>query len=168
MLLQKLTAVLDSALALSATTRGCIQLFDNKTLKIVAERGYSDSWLLYWESVSFDQGSCGNALSRKKSFSIPDVRNAKNIYKDEALAIQLQENIYASHSTPIVSDSGQLLGMLSIHYNVPTDLQSEQLLIIDSLAKHAADIIDFHKEYRLLEQNLKSHSAVFVKNPPEL
>jgi len=49
--------------------------------------------------------------------------------------------VRAVQSTPLVSRSGQLLGMFSTHYKAPHRPDDRTLQFLDLLARHAADII---------------------------
>ncbi len=166
-MLNRLHEILETAIALSGADFGNIQLLGRDgVLKIIAERGFSDKWLQYWETVSTLQGSCGKALGDAERIIVPDVRKSLIFTKDDSLDIQLNENVHAVQSTPIFSRNGQILGIFSTHYKKPVVFEPKDFLIIDALVKHAADVIDFHKEKQLIldGQRVQSEYTKYLEN----
>jgi signal transduction histidine kinase/ActR/RegA family two-component response regulator len=74
---------------------------------------------------------------------------------DEDLAICLQTGIRAVQTTPLVSRSGQLVGMISTHWKEPHSPSDRDLRLFDILARQAADLI----ERRRAEQALAESEA---------
>src|SRR5262249_10545291 len=65
-----------------------------------------------------------------------------------------RSNIRAVQSTPLISRSGQLLGMISTHWREPHQPTERALRRLDVLARQAADLIDRGKtEAALRESN---------------
>jgi PAS domain S-box-containing protein len=69
-----------------------------------------------------------------------------------ALDVLLAAGVRAVQSTPLVSRSGQMLGMFSTHYRVPRRPSESQLRMLDLLARLAADLI----ESRQAEERLRA------------
>ena len=59
----------------------------------------------------------------------------------DSLGILLNAGVQAVQSTPMVSESGELVGVFSTHYRKPTLPSDRDLEIIDQLAAEAATII---------------------------
>ncbi len=160
-MLIRLSDILESAIALSGADFGNIQLLGSDgCLKIVAERGFSNNWLSYWDSVSEGQGSCGEALCTATRIIVPDVRKSTLFTTTDALDVQLRENVQAVQTTPIFSSRGKgpILGMLSTHYKTPHTFEPSSFCIIDALVRHAADLIDFHREKQQLVTQLSEQN----------
>jgi GAF domain-containing protein len=113
-----LAEIVEAAIAISGADMGNIQLLDpvNGDLKIVAHHGFPQWWLDYWEAVVHGQGVCGTALERGERVIVEDVERSPIFIASPALDIQLRAGVRAVQSTPLLSRSGQMLGMFSTHY----------------------------------------------------
>ena len=136
--------IVDVAIAISSADMGNMQLLDQTTgdLQIVAQRGFAQWWLDYWDSVSRGQGACGTALERGERVIIEDVEKSPIFVGTPALGIQLRAGVRAVQSTPLVGRSGHMLGMFSTHYRTPLRPDERALRALDLLARQAADLIE--------------------------
>ncbi len=135
---------MDAAIEIAGADRGNIQLLapDGSDLRIAAQRGFPRWWLDFWNRVSAGQGSCGTALERKQRVVVEDVEQSPVFAGTEALEVQRAAGIRAVISTPIVSRSGRMLGMISTHYHAPHRPEERTLQMLDVLARQTADIIE--------------------------
>lgn len=58
------------------------------------------------------------------------------------LETYLQTGIHAAQTTPLISRSGRLLGMISTHWREPHEPPEAKLRLLDLLARQAADFIE--------------------------
>jgi GAF domain-containing protein len=71
--------------------------------------------------------------------------------------VLLTERVRSVQSTPLVNRSGKLLGILSTHFSKISTLSGSELMLVDILARQAADIIEHeqgkhtHRNNRILE-----------------
>jgi PAS domain S-box-containing protein len=139
-----LNEIVDAAIAISGADFGNIQILDRASsdLKIVAQRGFPQWWLDFWNSVSKGKGTCGTALGRGERVIVEDVEQSPIFAGTPALEIQLKAGIRAVQSTPLMTRSGKMLGMFSTHYKTPHRPDERTLRLLDLLARQAADIID--------------------------
>jgi len=70
--------------------------------------------------------------------------------------MQLREGILAVQSTPLISRSGEFLGMLSTHFSEPHTPKSRELHWLDLLARQAADLL----ERKRAEETLREREAL--------
>ncbi|HXY39589.1 MAG TPA: ATP-binding protein [Vicinamibacteria bacterium] len=136
--------IVEAAVAVSQADFGNIQMLDRgaSQLRIAAQRGFPQWWLDYWSSVSHGQGSCGTALARGERVIIEDVELSPVFVFTPALDVQRRAGVRAVQSTPLVSRSGEPLGMLSTHYRRPGRPRERALPLLDLLGRHAADLIE--------------------------
>ena len=139
-----LLRIVDAAIAVSGADFGNIQLLDAETgdLKIAAQRGFSEEWLDFWESVSRGRGSCGTALERGERITVEDVELSPVFVGTPTLEVQRKAGVRAVQSTPLLSRSGEPLGMFSTHYRSPHRPDDRALRLLDVLARQAADMIE--------------------------
>jgi PAS domain S-box-containing protein len=137
-----LLAILDMAIAVTHADFGNIQLLDPKTstLHIAAQRSFPQWWIDYWETVPEGQGASGTALQSGSRLIVEDVAESP-IFTPTDLDMQRKAGVRAVQSTPLVSVTGQLVGMLSTHMKHPGRPDEHTLSLLDMLAHEAADII---------------------------
>jgi len=167
-----LTEILDTAIDVAHADFGNIQLLDPKTstLHIAAHRGFPQWWIDYWETVIEGQGTYGTTLKRRERVVVEDVEQSP-IFTATDLEMQRKAGVRAVQSTPLVSRSGELIGMLSTHMKRPGRPEEQTLLLLDLLAREAADII----KYARLEKEQKrqaalldlANSCIFVRDGEE-
>ena len=139
-----LDEIVKTAIAITHANMGNIQLFDENSgsLKIMAHHGFEQPFLDYWNSVHEGRGTCGTALGRKERVIVQNVVESPIFVGTPALQIQLDAGVRAIQSTPLLSHSGNLLGMLSTHYRTPCRPDELDLQRLDMLARLTADIIE--------------------------
>jgi PAS domain S-box-containing protein len=140
-----LSAVLDTAIWVTSADKGNVQLYDedSKTLSIAAQRGFSRAFLEFFAEVDASEASaCSGALASGKRVEVRDVENSP-IFRDAAsLRVMLQAGARAVQSTPLVSSTGTVLGMVSTHFAAPRELNERERRLLDLLARQAADYIE--------------------------
>ncbi len=169
--------IMDAAMAISGADLGSIQLLDpsSSDLRIVAHRGFPKPWVEFWSRVSLGQGVCGTALEAGERIIVEDVERSPIFAGTQALEVQLQAGVRAVQSTPLVSRSGQPLGIFSTHYRRPSRPDDRSLRLLDLLARQAADIIErtqseevLSRERELLQQLFKSVPVLLVMWDPAI
>lgn len=138
-----LSGIVDTAIALTEADFGNIQLlYPDGHLRIVAHRGFPDWWLDYWQSVSVENGACGQSLALGERVVVEGVEQSPIFVGTPALQIQLRAGVRAVQSTPLRGSGGQILGMLSTHHRTPHRPEPKCLHLLDLLAAHAATIVE--------------------------
>ena len=162
-------AIVETAIAIAHADFGNMQLLDvdASRLQIVAQRGFPQWWIDYWERVPEGKGSCGSAFKLGDRVIVEDVDQSP-IFTGADLAMQRQAGVRAVQSTPLLSRSGKFVGMLSTHFTRPHRPDDRTLQMLDVLAREAADILgEVHAEAELDRQaallNL-AHDAIFVRD----
>lgn len=112
-------------------------------LRILACSGFTPEAEKYWEWVYSHTGSsCGEVLRTGKREVVPDYRTCEFMRGQPTLAIFIDGGIIAAQSTPLYSRTGELLGMISTHWDHPYDPPQRHLDLLDILARQAADLIE--------------------------
>ncbi len=144
--------IIDTAIAISEADFGNIQLINLATqkLKIVAQCGFPQYWLDYWENVSKGQSSCGKTLEYRERIIVEDICQSP-FFEGKDLEIQLKASIRAVQSTPLINRAGKIIGVFSTHYKRPFKPDIRILRLLDLLARQVADSI----EQIELQQKLK-------------
>src|SRR5262245_3118600 len=137
-----LDCVLDGGLELTGATLGNVQLMDEGSgfLTIAAQRGFNSEFLDFFQRVNADHFSaCGRALRPQRAIVILDVMSDEDFAP--CMAIAGRARFRSVQSTPIVSSSGVVLGILSTHFPVPHQPNEREMDAVRSLASLAANAI---------------------------
>ena len=112
-------------------------------LRLLASRGFHPESAAYWEWVAFGSGStCGRALGWGSREIIGDVETCDYIVGTGHLAAFRRSGLRAAQSTPLISRTGRLLGMISTHWREPHEPPEPDLRLFNVLARQAADLIE--------------------------
>jgi hypothetical protein len=149
-----LCEIVDTAIALTGADFGNIQLVDpvSLALRIVAQRGFPQSWVDFWNNLPEGQGSCGVALKQGERVIVENVEQTP-IFVGATLEMLLKASVRAVQSTPLVSRSGKPLGIFSTHYREPHRPDEDTLRLLDLLARQAADIIEHVQGIAMLRES---------------
>jgi PAS domain S-box-containing protein len=152
-----LNFVLDAAVALTKASKGTMQLLDHScgALRLAAQKGFDRPFLDFFAEVRDQPSTCGAAMRTGERVIIEDVLESKMFAGTRSLDILLDAGVRAVMSTPLISSSGKLLGMISTHYSAPHQPIERELRLTDLLARQAADYL----ERRQSEEALEASSA---------
>src|SRR5262245_48020791 len=137
--------ILDAAISLLSADMGSMQVLspERSELRLLACRGFHPVSAAFWEWVRIDSAStCGLALSSGARVVMPDVEACDFMAGTGDLDAYRRSGIRAVQSTPLVSRSGQLLGMISTHWREPHQATEHDLRLLDVVARQAADLVE--------------------------
>ena len=140
--------ILDTAQSLVHSDFASIQMFypergSGGELLLLGHRGFSEEAARRWEWVSPSiKTSCGEALRTGRRVIVPDVRSCDFMAGSEEQETYIGAGILSVQTTPLVSRSGALLGMVSTHWREPHELSASELRSLDVLGRLAADLIE--------------------------
>ncbi len=138
-----LAEILDAGIEITAADMGNIQLLDDAgRLKIVAQRGFEEPFLRFFDEVQDGLAPFGRALQKGERVIVEDVAASPVFAGSPALEAMLAAQARAVQSTPLVSRTGKVLGMFSTHYRQVRRPSDRELRLLDLLARQAADLIE--------------------------
>jgi PAS domain S-box-containing protein len=155
-----LLEIVDAAIAITGADMGIIQLLDRGSgaLKIVASRGFDSPFLEFFNAVHDCRTACGRAMKSGARVVIGDVTTSPVLMGTPTLDVMLTAGVQAVQATPLVSHSGQLLGVLSTQYRTPRVPADRDLHLLDVLVRQATDWIErthSQEELRLAKKALE-------------
>lgn len=131
---------LDTAIRLVKADRGDLQLPDEGTLRIVASRGCSDSFLETFREVRVGDGcACARAFEQREPIIIPDVLVDRQFAPFRAVA--KAEKFRGVVTMPLITDQ-KLVGLVSAHFREPHSPSAAQLKDLEAFCEAAARRID--------------------------
>ena len=148
-----LEEVLDATIALLGADFGNVQLYEleSHALKIVAQRGFQQEILDYFNSVHEGTASCGVALERRERVIVEDVLTDPSFAPH--LKIVAAAGYRAVQSTPLISRDGELLGRISTHFRRPHRPSKDDLRLADLYARQVSDMISRKRAEEVLRQS---------------
>jgi len=150
--------ILDAAVAIMRSDFASMQMLypergSSGELRLLSFRGFTREAAQFWEWVRADsETTWGRALRSRRRLIVPDVETCELIAGTEDLAIFAQTGIRGCQTTPLMSRSGALLGMLSTHWSRPHEPSERDLRLLDILARQAADLIERRKSEEALRE----------------
>ena len=157
-------AILDAAVEIMQSEFASMQLLypergTGGELRLLSFRGFNAQAATFWEWVRADsESTCGEALRTGRRVIAPDVEQCEFMAASEDLATYLETGIHAVQTTPLVSRSGQILGMISTHWLAPHHPSERELRTLDILVRQAADLMERRtaeeRERRIVEDVL--------------
>jgi PAS domain S-box-containing protein len=168
--------VLDAAIDLMSADKATMQVFhpDRGGLRLLVQRGFDPQVAARWEWVGYDvPTTCSMALSAGSRVIVPDFETCETMAGTADLDAFRQSDVRAAQSTPLMSRSGGLLGMVTTYWSKPHRLGERELQPLDVLARQAADLIERHEVEKALRESREqlqrqadlldqSHDAIFT------
>jgi two-component sensor histidine kinase/CheY-like chemotaxis protein len=112
-------------------------------LQMLASRGLPPEGVRFWEWVRADSGcTCGEVLRTGKRAIAEDVASCAFMAGKADRDVLLAAGIQAGQSTPLITRSGKLVGMISTHWARPHLPSERDLRMLDILARPTADLIE--------------------------
>ena len=140
-----LLSALDAAIEATHAQMGNVQLKTPEGLRIVVQRGFNAPFLEFFSCVTDAGCACGTALKNGGRVIVNDVANDPIFVGTEASRVMAQAGARAVQSTPLISVSGQVLGMMSTHFDRPHRPADGELALVDQLAETAASWLEASK-----------------------
>ena len=136
--------VLNVAIEISGADKGNIQLLDREsgTLRLAAQSGFDEPFVEFFESVSGDDTACGVALNTKQRVIVEDITKSEIYAGRQSLDALREADVMAVQSLPLLSSTGNVLGMISIHFAQTHRPSEQELRLMDLLARQTADYLE--------------------------
>ena len=137
--------VLDAAMAIMRSDFASMQMFypERGELRLLAYRGFNPASAAFWEWVRpASSSTCGVALATRHRSVVADVELSDFLRGSEDLETYRDTGIRAVQSTPLISRTGRMLGMISTHWSQVHQPSEHDLRLLDVLARQAADLIE--------------------------
>ncbi len=164
-----LQAILETLVEVHSADFGLLSLFNSATqnLSPAASFGFDEVTLAALANVPTgpNEGACGSAFATRERVIIEDVETDARFECYVALA--RESGFRAVHSTPILTQKGDVLGVLSVHFKRvrrPTDTETQ---LADLCARHAAEAMEVAKSRRALGES-EMRFARFMQHLPGL
>lgn len=156
--------ILEAAIALMRSEMGSMQMLhpDNNELQLLISKGFDPTSAAFWQWVRVDsESSCGVALKTGQRMVVRDVETCEFIAGSGDLDAYRRSGIRAVQTTPLVSRSGRIVGMISTHWQQPHQPSEQELGLLDVLARQAADLIEQRQAEAALRESEAKYRTLF-------
>jgi GAF domain-containing protein len=160
-----LDCVLNLSLNFVEADFGNVQLVDWKSgcLEITAQSGFGDEFLNFFERVKLQDGTaCVRALRNREAIIIEDVTLDPQF--TPCREIISRAGFRAVQSTPLISSSDALVGVLSTHFAMPHRPTDQQMLAIKNAAQLVANAIIHLRAPTAMEEILSSSMTLLQQS----
>jgi signal transduction histidine kinase len=147
--------ILDAAVAIMRADAGSIQMreAERDALELLVWQGFHPESAAFWQQVDLESSSsCGEVLRTAQRVVVSDIEMCDVMAGTSDFEACRRSGIRAVQSTPLVSRSGRLLGVLSTHWHQPHEPPERALRLLDVLARQAADLIERAQTEAALQQ----------------
>ena len=148
-----LQEVMDTAVAIVSASHGTLQLFEGDSLRIVAHHAHRPPFLEFFAAAENCASACGEAQRRGERVVVPDVEASPLLAGTPSLRVLREAGVRAVQSTPLMSRTGALLGILTTHWDEPYVPDEHDLWRIDLLVRQAADLIEHARSGEALRES---------------
>jgi PAS domain S-box-containing protein len=140
-----LDEILETATLITGTDKGNIQLLNTQSniLSIVAQIGFKPPFLKYFANVEAGVVSIyGAALDAKTRIVVEDITTDPLFAEFVSHSVFQEAGVRALQSTPLVSSTGNIIGIISTYFIRPHRSSETELRFIDILARQAAAYLE--------------------------
>lgn len=139
-----LKEILNVAIEITAADKGNIQLLndDSNTLNLVAQSGFDEPFLEFFEYVGNGDSACGVALHSKQRVVVENINESEIFAGKPSLEAMRQADVLAVQSLPLISSAGKVLGIISTHFSNAHQPSEQELRLLDLLARQTADYLE--------------------------
>jgi PAS domain S-box-containing protein len=154
--------ILETAIAISGTDKGTLQLYDEASgaLQLVVASGFSQQFVEFFSTVQLGHAAiCGVAAMMGERVIVEDL-STSTLFEQPSREVLLEAGVRACQSTPLESATGKLVGMFSTHFSYPHRPSGRTCRLLDLLARQAADYLERKRSERALQQATKQLQVV--------
>ncbi|MBC2723449.1 PAS domain S-box protein [Desulfosporosinus sp.] len=156
--------ILDVSMKLTHADRGHIAMLDKQAgnLKVYAHQGLTEEGINYFHCAPVQHGRsvASAALKTLQRVIVEDVAQSPIFKGTPGLSILLSRGIKTMQATPMVSSSGNVVGVLETMHEVSHLFNERELRMLDLLARQAADAIERTIAEEAIHQNEKRAIAL--------
>lgn len=158
-------SILETAIDLTFADKGNIQIFDENTNTrgFIAHKGFKKPFLDYFANTTVEAGSCGVSFREKRPTVVEDVQKSPIFVGKPDMHYMMEEEVYACQSTPMVSSTGNIIGILSTHYRARHIFNEREIRMLEIFSRWAADIIEINIAHETLQKS-EQRALALVKD----
>lgn len=137
-----LTGVVEDAMDAVGANMGNVQIRDAaENLRIVASSQFGPEFLEFFDVVQDGCSTvCGAALREGHRIAVRNVATSPIFQGSHELEVMLRARAIACVSTPLIDSTGQVIGMLNLHWQKPWDLGTAEFHALEPVVSEATKL----------------------------
>lgn len=139
------TSILAAAVTIMRADAASLQMLDadRGELVLLGQIGFHPDSAAFWQRVGdASGGTCSQAMGQQARVVVGDVLEDEIIRNSEDLRYFQLSGIVAMQTTPLITRSGRMIGMMSTHWREKHMPGAREFGHFDVLARQAADLIE--------------------------
>lgn len=160
--------IVEAAAAIMGSDMASLQTVDEDrdALRLLAWRGFGEEFGAIFDLLRADaQTACAAARRAGRRVVVSDVETCDFIVGTAALENHRKAGIRAVQSTPLLSRTGRMLGMISTHWRNPYTPTEHELRRFDVLARQAADLLEHERRETAIRESEERYRTLFDLGP---
>jgi PAS domain S-box-containing protein len=137
-----LQEIMETAVALMGAEQGTLQLLENGALRVAAHHDHKRSFLESFTAEQLQSVGCVESLGIGQRIVISDVEKSSELAGTPELRKLRKAGVRAMQSTPMLSRSGEAIGVLTTHWSTPHAPDEHDLFRLELLIRQATDLIE--------------------------
>jgi len=126
---------------------------EKKTFSLLSWRGFHPKAAEFWQSIALNRASiCSKVIKQRKRIIIDNIETCDFLHETENCNYRLCD-IRSLQATPLISRSGELLGMITTHWQKLHRPSERQFALLDVIMRQAADLLDRMRVQTVLREN---------------
>ncbi len=138
-------AILDSAMDIMRAEIASLQVLDVEKyeLSLLNWKGFHPGTVQYWQIIKKDSTtSCGQALAKGERVIISDIKDPLSKVSKKDMDIYSLSGIQSMQSTPLISRTGKILGMISTYWKNIHYPSEREISLFDMLVRQTSDLVE--------------------------
>ena len=156
--------LLDAAIQITGADFGSMQVLRraDAKLELLASSGFDEATVGAWKLVPADACAAGaRALATEQRYNAPEIAACELMQGTATAAFYAAVGIRAVQYTPLVSRSGRIVGLLATHWREPRDSDEREFVLLDVVARQAADLIERQQAEEALKKTEVDYRTLF-------
>jgi PAS domain S-box-containing protein len=140
--------ILDTLVAIAGSDLASLQIVelgasDDPRLRLLGHRGFTSTARQRTQVLPVDAATaCAVALRERRRVAVRDALADDGPFHGADRELFREAGIRGIVSTPLLSRSGEVVGVMSVHWREPHVATEVELRMLDILARQAADLVD--------------------------
>ena len=127
---------------------------EKKSLYLLASEGFNPNTINAYKWINMqDKTSCAIAMKEHKHIIIPDVESCDFLDGADVLEVYRMSNIRSVQSTPLISRSGEIVGMISNYWKKVHQPSERDFAMLEVITRQAADLLERVHAQTALNEN---------------
>lgn len=156
--------LLDAAVQIAGADFGSLQLLrrEDQQLELLASAGFDETTSAAWSLVAADACAAGaRVLSTEQRYTAREIVACELMRGTATAGFYASVGVRAVQYTPLVSRRGRIVGLLATHWREPHEVGERELLLLDVLARQAADLIERQQAEETLRKTVLDYHTLF-------